>query len=266
MGIYKNQVMRQKTAAFDSLVSSYTKTTDPLPEAYIALIKSRLCLGNQSIVLDLGCGSGSLTIALSESCALVKGVDSSIEMIRLARKRERRGRVLWFNQRVEDFDFGGSEYDLIIGFESFHHFLSPEVIEKCGMALREDGFLAVGWLEYCWEAPLKELVLETFRSQGINWGDWDYYKCPDFPRIVGQTRCFSSVNQESITVHRTYDVGQIARYLVSIGKVAALSSRNRKLLAQKLESKIKAHLPSESISGFTTYALQYCRKITIPNS
>ena len=71
-------------------------------EAKIAITKSRM--KPTDVVLDIGCGTGSLVLRLAESAAHVHGLDLSSEMIRIAKNKAEA-------QKVENATFHTGPFD-----------------------------------------------------------------------------------------------------------------------------------------------------------
>src|SRR3546814_10383004 len=63
-------------------------------------------------VLDLGCGTGELAVALSEGCDVV-GVDPAPAMIEVARRRPGGDRVTWIEADARDLRLG-RRFDLVL--------------------------------------------------------------------------------------------------------------------------------------------------------
>mgnify|MGYP001268685318 CR=1 FL=1 len=169
---------------YDLLAASYDAALHPVPEEYVRLIQIRFHLRPDDRVIDLGCGSGYLTFELARFSSYGQGLDLFKEMIKIAKGRDVAQSIQWIDKSVEQFDFGFDRYRLIIGFESFHAFLSGDTIRRCELALKQGGYLALGWITHHWEASLQHIVTRTFASRGICWGNWDYNTCPDLPRLV----------------------------------------------------------------------------------
>ncbi len=75
--------------------------------------------GKQSgSILDVGCGSGEISIPLAELGYSVDAVDPSIEMIETGRKKSTE--VNWHHSNAEVFCYENNNYDLICGANSLH--------------------------------------------------------------------------------------------------------------------------------------------------
>ncbi|MCO4760840.1 MAG: methyltransferase domain-containing protein [Myxococcales bacterium] len=81
--------MTTANAAFwDELAERYAAKPVELPDAFerkIAITQARMT--PQSVVLDIGCGTGSLALRLADHGAQIHGLDVSGEMIRIARQK-----------------------------------------------------------------------------------------------------------------------------------------------------------------------------------
>ena len=83
----------------------YDKFSDNRQRPFADLM-SRVGASTPKIVVDLGCGPGSLTLTLAQRWpdARIIGVDSSAEMLDQARRNDRDGRVEWMRSDVESWD------------------------------------------------------------------------------------------------------------------------------------------------------------------
>jgi SAM-dependent methyltransferase len=210
-------------------------------------------------IIDLGCGTGLLTLALARFSSNVEGIDKSKRMLRIARSRDANNRVCWINKAVQNFDFGLERYKLIISFEALHEFLTRKLIKKLENAIVHREYLAFGWFTLHWEEILKEVIVNTFASRSFLWGDWDYYLCPDFPGLIDKDR-FPHQGKESIQVTTTTDVCRIADYLTSIDKTAYLPAKTRQEIRDELVTRFRFFLKDDRISGITTYSVYYYKK------
>ncbi|WP_342604978.1 class I SAM-dependent methyltransferase [Peribacillus sp. FSL E2-0159] len=82
-------------------------------------------------VLDLGCGFGwHCRFAREQQDSSVVGVDISDNMLRRAREKTDDPFISYIKMPIEDIDFSGSEFDVVISSLAFHYIESYEAICK----------------------------------------------------------------------------------------------------------------------------------------
>ncbi len=96
-----------------------------------------------SLVLDICCGTGSLTTIMSKKYDMI-GIDFSVEMLNMAQKKNTDGKILYLCQRMDSFELYGTvdacyssldsinyileEENLINHFKLVHNYLNPDGI------------------------------------------------------------------------------------------------------------------------------------------
>ena len=106
---------------------------------------ARLRSNDSEPVLELGSGTGDLTLGLAEYLAHVDAVEPAPAMLAVARERAAGPpgeRIAWHNCSAEDFPFGGP-YSLIAAAESLHWMEWSVVLPRVWASLAEGGFLAI---------------------------------------------------------------------------------------------------------------------------
>ena len=87
-----------------------------------------------SLVLDLGCGTGSMTKALAHRGYDMTGVDYSPEMLDIARQRaEKEGldNILWLCQDMTEFELYGTVDLAVSCLDCLNHLTKPSDLDKC---------------------------------------------------------------------------------------------------------------------------------------
>ena len=116
---------------------------------YAALCKHYTALISQygnggKLVLDLACGSGSLSVLLAKSGFDVVGVDASEEMLSLAmNKIENFGNPIFLNQTMQELDLFGTIDAAICCLDSINHLKTEtdvkKTIERVSLFLNDGG-------------------------------------------------------------------------------------------------------------------------------
>ncbi len=87
------------------------------------------------LVLDLGCGTGRMTIELAKRGYDMTGVDISAEMLDIAREEaERKGvgnRILWLSQDMRAFELYGTVEAVVSCLDSINHLTTSSDLKAC---------------------------------------------------------------------------------------------------------------------------------------
>jgi ubiquinone/menaquinone biosynthesis C-methylase UbiE len=127
--------------------SSYDQFRLPYPAALIDDLCRRASVSGAGRLLDLACGPGTATFALSDRFAEVWAVDQEPEAIDFAeRKAIARGvhNVRWMVGRAEDVD-PDEVFDLVTIGTAFHRLDRRRVADLAFRWLRSGGHLALLW-------------------------------------------------------------------------------------------------------------------------
>lgn len=109
----------------------YDLLTTNVPYSEIAEYYSKIIRGitGGKRVLDMGCGTGNLTVKLARKGFDMIGLDASSDMLSFA--AEKSPRVEWVCQNMAEADIG-EEVDAVIStLDSINHLESPAEIEAC---------------------------------------------------------------------------------------------------------------------------------------
>lgn len=123
--------MRENMDAYTSFAAVYDMFMDNIPygewcDYLTGLLKEYGVFSG--LVLDLGCGTGSLTGLLAEEGYDMIGIDNSEEMLEIAlEKREASGKdILYLLQDMREFELYGTVAAVVSICDSINYILSPE--------------------------------------------------------------------------------------------------------------------------------------------
>jgi ubiquinone/menaquinone biosynthesis C-methylase UbiE len=140
-------------------------------EDVIARIKAAvLHKGGRIRVLDVGCGPGILTVALTPFVDEIVALDLTPEMIIRAKKRgEELGltNIRFEVGRAEELPFDDGYFDVVVTRLMLHHLLSPATaVKEMTRVLRKDGFVVVADIvsSKIWAEAELHNALETLRD------------------------------------------------------------------------------------------------------
>lgn len=127
----------------DREVAARYHTRPPYP-AEVFHVLSALLPEQQRAVLELGCGTGELTLGLCPFVDHIDAIDPSAAMLEVARARPGANdpRIAWHESRAESFA-SPRRYALITAADSLHWMDWAELFPKLRAALTPDGVLAL---------------------------------------------------------------------------------------------------------------------------
>jgi SAM-dependent methyltransferase len=100
---------------------------------FIEKILKKECKARPELVLDLGCGTGKMTLELARRGYDMTGIDYSPEMLDIARaEAESEGHdVLWLCQDMREFELYGTVDAAVCCLDCINHLEETEDLEKC---------------------------------------------------------------------------------------------------------------------------------------
>ncbi len=109
----------------------YVKWADFITE----ILQRHNKIKGENIILDLGCGTGNMTLELARRGYDMIGVDYSVEMLDVARKRAEKTsfgeKILWLCQDMCDFELYGTVDAAVSCLDCINHITSGKELDKC---------------------------------------------------------------------------------------------------------------------------------------
>lgn len=137
-------ITEQEYQTWQSAADNYADNLSPVTalSGQLPILREIGQIDNTCDVLEIGCGPGDLTMALSEISASVTGIDLSDNMVAIARKR-----FPQFRFEVADavtMPFEDNTFDVAVSNYTAHHFARPDVaFAEARRVLKPGGRLAV---------------------------------------------------------------------------------------------------------------------------
>lgn len=137
--------------SYDVFSGFYDRLTDNVEYEKRADYFCRLlsmCDINGGILLDLGCGTGSMSVKMAEKGFDVIGVDISIGMLGIAQQKmyESGRQILFLNQAMQDIDLYGTVDCAICVLDGINHLNSSDEVrqtfEKVSLFMNKGGAFA----------------------------------------------------------------------------------------------------------------------------
>ena len=100
---------------------------------FIEKILNKECKSRPELVLDLGCGTGKMTLELARRGYDMTGIDYSPEMLDIARSLadEEGHDILWLCQDMREFELYGTVDAAVCCLDCINHLENEEDLDKC---------------------------------------------------------------------------------------------------------------------------------------
>ncbi|MFA5358737.1 MAG: class I SAM-dependent methyltransferase [Patescibacteria group bacterium] len=131
---------------FKSAAKGYTKYRGEYPKEVIEKIIAKLNLDGSGRLLDIGCGDGTLTFALSKYFKEVVAVDISIEMINEGKKRAKAlgvNNINWIVKSANSLNDDIGRFDCITIAKALHWFDIEKVLSLSHKILKHNSAIVI---------------------------------------------------------------------------------------------------------------------------
>jgi ubiquinone/menaquinone biosynthesis C-methylase UbiE len=131
------------------------KKFSPIDNDFTDLIKKNL--KKDSVVLDLGCGGGRLTVSINEYAKKVVGIDFSRELITQAKKNAKRKNIRYVVMDGERLSFAPATFDMVISHAVINKRMckANPAFKGAYRVLRKGGLLIVKIINRSWGKEFK---------------------------------------------------------------------------------------------------------------
>jgi SAM-dependent methyltransferase len=236
---------QRRRESFDEVAELYDRARPRYPAPLIEDLVAMAGLQPGSRVLEIGCGTGQLTVPLAERGAVVLAVELGPRLAEVARRRT--AGFDGVEVVVADFEqwpLPGEPFDLVVAATSFH-WLDPRTrVAKCGAACGSDGALAIIETHWGWGANDRFSV----ESQAC-YARWDPHHHPGGQRTLDQLQDrhpdldgsrFETAIGKRYVAAREYGATRYCDLLRTFSDVRALDEVNREGLLSSLTDLIHA--------------------------
>ena len=169
------QIMIDSKARFSSRVDNYIRYRPGYPRGLVGLLARECGLTPDSIVADIGSGTGLLSLPFLKNGNLVHGVEPNREM-RLAGEALLRDHARFHSVAgsAEQTGLPAASVDLLVAGQAFHWFDHARCREEFARILRPGGWVVLVWNYRRHEASA---FLQAYEHLLLRF-------CPEYPKIL----------------------------------------------------------------------------------
>jgi protein-L-isoaspartate O-methyltransferase len=203
--IGREDFYRKESEMFNLAADYYDRYRPGYPNEIIQTLIGETAIGEQSVLLEIGAGSGKATERLAGIHCSICCVDPGAELVARGNIRFRNYRKIRFHcARYEEFEPKGNHYDMICAFQAFHWVPQPLGYRKCAEELKKKGHLALVWNMYVtYDNALDNELLKISSKHGGFADFMDETKCEERILSIAQSIDGSALFKKA-TIYRHY--------------------------------------------------------------
>lgn len=157
--------MRAPTERFSDRVENYVKYRPSYPEAVLEGLRAHCGLSHESVVADVGSGTGIFTALLLQSGCHVYAVEPNAEMRNAAEKGlSTSGHFHSVSGTAEHTGLDAGSVDIITAAQAFHWFAHAEARREFRRVLKPAGWIALVWNQRMTDGPFERAYEEMLRE------------------------------------------------------------------------------------------------------
>ncbi len=185
-----SSALNNNSVDYDKVSRIYDTSRVANTETTEKLIK-RLHISGDSLILDMGCGTGNYTAAIQQVAASVIGIDASTGMLKRARAKF--SDLSLVRGDVTSLPFKSGRFDAAFAIQVLHHVKDKELfLREAYRVLRKGACLAI---DSCSHQQMRTFWLYHYFPKGL---DLDLARIPDCGEIASllERTGFSDVSTE----------------------------------------------------------------------
>lgn len=196
---------RNPKGRFSDRVENYIKYRPSYPPEVIELLASRCGLTEESVVADVGSGTGILTKLLLEKAERVYGIEPNREMREAAEKMlQDYPNFTSIAGAAEATDLLDQSIDLIVAGQAFHWFDRPRAKKEFRRILRPDGWAVLIWNERETDStPFLREYEALLQKYAMDYQEVDHMKIS--PEILSEFYAPGTYETGKFTNHQRFD-------------------------------------------------------------
>ncbi len=162
--------MLQPTERFSDRVSNYNKYRPSYPNELIDTLTSECHLDSQSIIADIGSGTGKFSkLLLGRNCRVI-GVEPNKEMRETAEHQfSKYCNFKSIEGESENTNLENSSVDLITAAQAFHWFNREETRKEFSRILKSTGYVALVWNQRNLNLPFQKEYDQMLRDYATDY-------------------------------------------------------------------------------------------------
>ena len=142
----KNDNRTEETKYFFNGKSKYYYTRPDFSKMCFKFLSEILGLSQDSVIAELGAGTGKFTIKVADLCKKVYAVEPNEEMFKIGKSLcKHKKNVEYIKATAEDTKLPPKSMDMVLAVQSFHYFEKEQLLVELQRILKQEGFFCIIW-------------------------------------------------------------------------------------------------------------------------
>lgn len=226
----KNNIGKFDPESYRCAYEYYVKYRPAIPEEVIDVIVKHFDIKPTDRVLDIGCGTGQVALAMEGKCGEMFCLDSDPEMLKWAKKATRhlKMKLTWLNYAAEDL---GKIKEKIGTFKvatcsrAFHRMSEDQILKDLDELIEKDGGVAIFsdrvlWSgNEKWQQAVKRVIQKYLKGKSQAGKEKPIEPDKLWENILARS-AFKFIKTHDLPVVRNWDAESIIGYVFSTSAAA----------------------------------------------
>jgi SAM-dependent methyltransferase len=221
----KNNPKKSAPRLFHGTHRYYAKYRPGIPNEVINIIIKHFNIGSSDRILDIGCGTGQVVLAMEGRCGEMVCLDSDPEMLKQARRATRNSRMklVWVNSDSRDLKTVVSDkgtFKIATICRTFHWMDQQQVLSDLDDLIDEDGGIAIFGDGSFWTGPEEwqqavRKVVQKYLGKERRAGDKTFKQSDERWEDIIARSSFRFVKTLRVSIMRNWNIKSITGWLFS---------------------------------------------------
>jgi len=221
----KNKTGKITSELYNGTHKYYVKYRPRIPKEVIDIIVEHFDIKLTDRVLDIGCGTGQVSLAMEGKCGEMVCLDPDPKMLEWAKEttKDSKVKLTWLNYSAEDLGKIKEKlgaFKLATSSRAFHRMNQEQVLKDLDELIEKDGGVAVFsdrvlWSgDEEWQRTLKE-VIQKYLGEERRAGKGTFKVSDELWENILARSVFRFIKTRDVPIARSWDIENIIGYVLS---------------------------------------------------
>ena len=221
----KNKPKKSAPRLFHGTHRYYARYRPGIPGEVINIIVRHFNIGLNDRIIDIGCGTGQVAMAMEDKCGEMVCLDPDPEMLKEAKRATKNSkmRLTWINRESRDLKAVGSDigtFKVAMICRAFHWMDQQQVLKDLDNLIDEDGGIAVFGDGSFWTGPEEwqqavRKVVQKYLGEERRAGDKTFKQSAERWEDIIARSSFRFVETRQVSITRNWNIKSIIGWLFS---------------------------------------------------